>query len=41
MKVIGITQRVHLYKPYNEIWECVDSALSEFVTNIGFVSVWL
>lgn len=41
MKVIGITQRVHLYKPYNEIWECVDSALSEFVTNIGFVSVAL
>lgn len=41
MKIIGITQRVHLYKPYNEIWECLDSALSEFVANIGFVSVAL
>lgn len=38
MKIIGITQRVHFYKPYNEIWECLDVRLGKFIADLGFIS---
>ena len=41
MKIIGITQRTHLFEPYGELWECLDSALPRFLADLGFLSVAL
>ncbi|MGX2982800.1 gamma-glutamyl-gamma-aminobutyrate hydrolase family protein [Helicobacter sp. 23-1045] len=37
--IVGITQRAYFHAPYNELWECVDSVLYEFVANLGFMGV--
>lgn len=30
-----ITQRIYFHKPYNELWECLDSALYEYLLECG------
>lgn len=30
---LGITQRIYKYEPYNELWECLDSALYGYFDN--------
>lgn len=32
-----ITQRIHHYQPYDELWECLDSRLYEFLLECGIV----
>ena len=37
MKKAIITQRIYHYEPYNELWECLDSRLYEFLLSCGIV----
>lgn len=41
MLKVGITQRIHKYEPYDELWECLDTRLYQYFSEMGHLCVGL